>query len=185
MGTSENGVELSRALLDRNAIVRQRFLADYEHQHLSRLAGCSSLYNRAHRVLRCRAHLCCTHSHCELFVVAQRPRRHGHRWALGRGGQTRLHRGQLAAGEPIQPGPQICAQPLPVVAELADTLGRGVDIAAQHPDRRPRLQGTVVDGYTQGLPVERMTRRCAAPKITQIQRRFASSRFAADTALLI
>jgi hypothetical protein len=35
------------------------------------------------------------------------------------------------------------------------------------------------------FPVERMTRRCAAPKITHIQRRFASSRFAADTALLI
>jgi hypothetical protein len=35
------------------------------------------------------------------------------------------------------------------------------------------------------FPVERMTRRCAAPKITQIQRRFESSRFAADIALLI
>jgi hypothetical protein len=35
------------------------------------------------------------------------------------------------------------------------------------------------------FPVERMTRRSAAPKITQIQRRFASSRFAADIASLI
>jgi hypothetical protein len=33
--------------------------------------------------------------------------------------------------------------------------------------------------------VERMIRRCGASTITRIQRRFASSRFAADTALLI
>ena len=38
-----------------------------------------------------------------------------------------------------------------VVDKLAGTLGRTVDIAIQHPDRRPRPHGTVVDGYTQGL----------------------------------
>ena len=61
--------------------------------------------------------------------------------------------------------------------------GRTVDIAMPHSDRWPRPHGTLVDGHTQGLSVERMMRR-NAPKITQIQRRFASSRFAADIVML-
>jgi FAD binding domain in molybdopterin dehydrogenase len=56
---------------------------------------------RAHRVLRCRTHLCWTHRHCELFIVAQRPRPHHQRWARRRGRQAGAHRGQLAAGEPV------------------------------------------------------------------------------------
>jgi hypothetical protein len=72
-----------------------------------------------------------------------------------------------------------------VVAELADTLGRKVDIAMQHPDRGRGRMGRWSTATPKDFPVERMTRRCAAPKITQIQRRFESSRFAADIALLI
>jgi bifunctional UDP-N-acetylglucosamine pyrophosphorylase / glucosamine-1-phosphate N-acetyltransferase len=73
----------------------------------------------------------------------------------------------------------------PVVAELAETLGRTVDIAMQHPDRRPRPHGTVVDGYTQGLSgrTDDAPMRCAQDHPDK--RRFASSRFAADIALLI
>ena len=40
-----------------------------------------ALFSRAHRVLRCRVRFCWIHPDCELFVVAQHPRRHHQRWA--------------------------------------------------------------------------------------------------------
>lgn len=76
-----------------------QFWAEYPLRVIARLS-------RAHRVLWCRVRLCWTHPQCELFVLAQRPRRHHQRWALCRGRQTRPHRGQLAAGEPIHDPPR-------------------------------------------------------------------------------
>jgi len=93
--------------------------------------------SRAHRVFRCRAYFRWTH--CELFVVAQRPRRHHQRWALRRGRRTRLHRGDLAAGERIHPSLRSAHSPsvldarlVPVTSFRSLAFGAGCSSRSRH-----------------------------------------------------